>query len=60
MAFVAAQGPSAEMLSLAASRGLHIMYIPLDTLSADQIKRVRTFHVLADREIRPLAPVYIN
>jgi hypothetical protein len=60
VAYVAAQGPSADMLSLATSRNVHIMYIPLDTLSADQLKRVRTFHVLADREIRPLAPMYIN
>ncbi|MCZ6472519.1 MAG: hypothetical protein O6934_03685, partial [SAR324 cluster bacterium] len=60
VAYVAGQGPSADLLSLAASRGIHIMYIPLDTLSADQLKRVRTFHVLADREIRPLAPMYIN
>ncbi|MCH7479184.1 MAG: hypothetical protein IIA14_13925 [SAR324 cluster bacterium] len=60
MAYVAHQGPSAEMLSFAAARGVHVMYIPLDTLSADALKRVRTFHVLADREIRPLAPLYIN
>jgi hypothetical protein len=60
VAYVAGQGPSAEMLSLASSRNIHIMYIPLDSLSADQLKRVRTFHVLADREIRPLAPMYIN
>ncbi|MEE8397251.1 MAG: hypothetical protein V3S29_14435 [bacterium] len=60
VAYVAAQGPSAETLALAATRGIHIMYLPLDTLSADQLKRVRTFHVLADRDVRPLAPVYIN
>ena len=60
VAYAASQGPSSEMLSLATSRGLHIMYIPLDSLSADQLKRVRTFHVLADREVRPLAPVFIN
>ena len=58
--YVAHQGPSAEMLSFAAARGIHVMYLPLDTLSADALKRVRTFHVLADREIRPLAPLYIN
>ena len=60
VAYVAAQGPSPDVLSLAASRGIHIMYIPLDSLSADQLKRVRNFHVLADRDIRPLAPMYIN
>jgi hypothetical protein len=48
------------MLSLAASRGIHILYVPLDTLSAETLKRVRTFHVLADREVRPLAHMYIN
>ena len=58
--YVAVEGPSKEMLALAASRGIHVMYIPLDSLSADSLKRVRTFHVLADRDIRPLAPVYIN
>jgi hypothetical protein len=36
------------------------MYIPLDILSADIIKRVRTFHVLADTLIRTLAHKYIN
>jgi hypothetical protein len=58
--YVAARGPSPDMLALAASRGVHIMYVPLDSLSADTLKRVRTFHVLAGREIRPLAPMYIN
>jgi hypothetical protein len=60
VAYVAAQGPSPDMLALAASRGIRILYVPLDQLSADSIKRVRTFHVLADRDIRPLAPLYIN
>jgi hypothetical protein len=48
------------MLALAASRGIRILYVPLDQISADALKRVRTFHVLADREVRPLAPLYIN
>ena len=60
VAYVASQGPSAEMLAFAASRGIHIMYVPLDSLSADILKRVRTFHVLADRYIRPLAHKYVN
>ncbi len=60
VAYVAAQGPTSEMLSLAASRGIRILYVPLDQLSADSIKRVRTFHVLSDRDIRPLAPLYVN
>jgi hypothetical protein len=58
--YAAARGPSPEMLALAASRGIHIMYVPLDSLSADSLKRVQTFHVLADRAVRPLAPLYIN
>lgn len=60
VAYCASHGPSAEMLSLAASRGIHILYVPLDTLSAETLKRVRTFHVLSDREVRPLAHMYIN
>jgi hypothetical protein len=60
VAYVAAQGPAPEMLALAASRGIRILYVPLDQLSADSIKRVRTFHVLSDRDIRPLAPLYVN
>jgi len=60
VAYVASQGPSADMLALAASRGVHILYIPLDTLSADMLKRVRTFHVLADRLVRTLAHMYVN
>ncbi|MCH8886838.1 MAG: hypothetical protein IIC13_09640 [SAR324 cluster bacterium] len=60
VAFVAAQGPSPETLSFAAAKGIHIMYVPLDTISADMIKRVRTFHVLADRYIRPLAHKYVH
>ncbi len=60
VAYVAVQGPSPEMLALAAARGIHIMYVPLDSLSADILKRVRTFHVLADRFIRPLAHKYVN
>ncbi|HEX9844738.1 MAG TPA: hypothetical protein VGC20_18400, partial [bacterium] len=55
VAYVATQGPSAQMLAFAGARGIHIMYIPLDILSADIIKRVRTFHVLADTLIRTLA-----
>jgi hypothetical protein len=60
VAYVAAQGPSPEMLALAAGRGLQILYVPLDTLSADTLKRVRTFHVLSNRNLRPLAPLYLN
>jgi hypothetical protein len=60
VAYVAAQGPAPEMLSLAASRGIQILYVPLDTLSADTLKRVRTFHVLSNRSLRPLAPLYLN
>jgi hypothetical protein len=60
VAYVAAQGPAPDMLALAASRGIRILYVPLDQISADALKRVRTFHVLADREVRPLAPLYIN
>ncbi|MCH9045977.1 MAG: hypothetical protein IIA40_07700 [SAR324 cluster bacterium] len=60
VAYVAAQGPSPEMLSFAATRGIHIMYVPLDTLSADILKRARTFHVLADNLVRTLAHTYIN
>ncbi|HKI96941.1 MAG TPA: hypothetical protein VKB51_00570 [bacterium] len=60
VAYVATQGPPADMLAFAASRGVHIMYIPLDSLSADILKRVRTFHVLADRLIRTLAGKYIG
>ncbi len=60
VAYVAAQGPSPEMLSLAAGRGIQILYVPLDTLSADTLKRVRTFHVLSNRNLRPLAPLYLN
>ena len=60
VAYVAPQGPSPEMMSLAASRGIHILYLPLDSLSADLVKRVRLFHVLADRDVRPLAHAFIN
>ena len=60
VAFVAQHGPSAEMLAFAASRGIHIMYIPLDTLSGDILKRVRTFHMLSDRVLRVLAHKYIH
>jgi hypothetical protein len=60
VAYVASQGPSPEMLSLAAGRGVQILYVPLDTLSADTLKRVRTFHVLSNRDLRPLAPLYLN
>ncbi|HEX7927666.1 MAG TPA: hypothetical protein VF678_08750, partial [bacterium] len=60
VAYVATQGPSPEMLSLAAARGIQILYVPLDQISADTLKRVRTFHVLSDRNLRPLAPLYLN
>jgi hypothetical protein len=60
VAYVAPQGPAPEMLALAASRGIQILYVPLDSLSADTLKRVRTFHILADRTLRPLAPLYLN
>ncbi|MDH5751214.1 MAG: hypothetical protein OEZ59_02195 [Deltaproteobacteria bacterium] len=58
--YAAVQGPTLEMQSLAASRGIRIMHIPLDSLSADLLKKIRTFHVLADRYIRPLAYKYIR
>ncbi|HUJ75038.1 MAG TPA: hypothetical protein VL359_09275 [bacterium] len=60
VAYVAPQGPGPDMLALAASRGIQILYVPLDSLSADQLKRVRTFHVLSNRDLRPIARLYLN
>ncbi|MDH4247771.1 MAG: hypothetical protein OEW39_08140, partial [Deltaproteobacteria bacterium] len=60
VAYAAPQGPSPEMQARAAAKGLRILHIPLDSLSGDLLKRVRTFHILADRYLRPLAFRYIR
>jgi len=57
--YAAKRPPRSAIKSLAARLGRKIVYLPLGSLSAITTKRLRTFHVLADRTVRSYAKDYI-
>jgi hypothetical protein len=58
--YVAPKPPRNYFYSLAERLGHHIMFIPLTDLSQNMVKRIRTFHMLADRRLRTIANRYIR
>lgn len=58
--YVAPRPPRTRLLSLAARLGRRVVHVPPGTLSRDLLRRVRTFHVLADKRLRPIAEALID
>ncbi|MGV3523040.1 MAG: hypothetical protein ACO1RX_02390 [Candidatus Sericytochromatia bacterium] len=57
--YFAAQAPEAYYFELARSQGKQLYHLPLDRVSARQLKRIRRFHLLGRRETRDVADDYI-
>ena len=57
--YVASRPPSSILRALATRLDRKIVYIPIGTLSADSLRSLRTFHVLAGRSKREVARDYI-
>jgi hypothetical protein len=53
--FVAPRAPRPEIATLARRLGRRIVHLRPGVLSPDRLRRIRTFHVLAGRHLRPLA-----
>ncbi|NJN65125.1 MAG: hypothetical protein HC882_09795, partial [Acidobacteria bacterium] len=49
-----------SLLALAGRLGRRVVHVPPGTLSRDLMRRVRTFHVLADKRLRPIAEALID
>ena len=57
--YAAKKPPRAAFKRLAARMGRKIVYLPLGSLSSITARKLRTFHVLADRSVRSYAKDYI-
>ncbi|HEV8269426.1 MAG TPA: hypothetical protein VGR00_14370, partial [Thermoanaerobaculia bacterium] len=57
--YVAKKAPRAAFKRFAAKLGKRIVYLPIGSLSPVTIKRLRRFHVLANRSVRAYAKDYI-
>ena len=53
--YVAPRPPRPEISALARRLSRRIVHLPPGVLSRDRLRRLRTFHVLAGRHLRPLA-----
>ncbi|RMF75836.1 MAG: hypothetical protein D6738_02840 [Acidobacteria bacterium] len=60
VALVAPRPPRAGLRALARRLGRRIVHVPLGTLPPDLLRRVRRFHVLADKRLRPIAAHLID
>ncbi len=59
VAYVAARPPESWAKRLAARFGKRLIYLPLAALSAERLKRIRSFHILNGRHARSYAADYI-
>ncbi|MBP7149378.1 MAG: hypothetical protein KBD01_17745 [Acidobacteria bacterium] len=55
VAVVARRAPRPELLGLARRMGRRVVHVPVGVFSADRLRRLRTFHVLAGKHLRPIA-----
>lgn len=58
--FVARRPPRSRLLALARRLGKRVVHVPPGVLSREMLRRVRTFHVLEGRHLRPLAEHLID
>jgi hypothetical protein len=56
---VAAHAPSPPMRHHAKAQGKRIVHLPLGSLSPNSLKKIRTLHILAGRDKRPIAKDYV-
>lgn len=47
--------PRPELHELARRIGKRIVHLPLGAIAAEKLRRIRTFHILSGRELRPIA-----
>jgi hypothetical protein len=52
--------PSAEISSLLKRSGKFLIHVPLDEIPVDKLRRIRTFHILAESGVRSWAEKYIR
>ncbi|PCJ62558.1 MAG: hypothetical protein COA79_03335 [Planctomycetota bacterium] len=60
VAYVASSPPNLKMKNEARKRGKHLIYIPINSFSQQEINKLRTFHVLNGHEIRSYASDFIQ
>jgi hypothetical protein len=58
--YVARQRPRRQVPALARRLGKKVVHVPPGVMPPDMLRRVRTFHVLADKRLRPLAEAVID
>lgn len=57
---VSAKAPRAELRMLAGRLGKRLVHLPLGSLASDRLRRIRSFHILAGRHLRPIAARLID
>ena len=60
IAYVAAKPPSLKIKNAARKANKHLIYIPLNSFSAQEINRLRNFHILNGHHIRSYAADFIQ
>jgi hypothetical protein len=58
--YIAAHPPSEKVANLLKRSGRHIIYMKIDELPPDKIRKLRTFHILAESGVREYADKYIR
>lgn len=58
--YVSRERPRRQIYAVARRLGRRIVHIPPGVLSRDKMRRVRTFHVLADKSLRSIAEAVID
>lgn len=59
IAVVSASPVAKDLLALAQSAGVRVIHLPLTAFSSATLERVRTLHILADKDVRRFADHYI-
>jgi hypothetical protein len=57
--YVAEKPPSSLLKRLAGRMNIKIIYMPIGTLPPDTLKKISHFHILANKNARKYAPLYI-
>ena len=60
IAYVAAKPPGLKIKNAARKKGKHLIYIPLNSFSAQEVNRLRKFHILNGHHIRSYAADFIQ
>lgn len=59
LGYLAPNPPSEILKDLASSKGVQIIYLPINSLASETVLKLRSFHVLGNKRLRDIANRYI-